>query len=157
MWHWSADTLFWQLSIDHITDVYYQVKIYMLQAPTLATKVDISHWFPRGADEWMDAQSHDYQKFLRWIDYQIFIGMGLARAWSSTIKTHIWVVLCCQYGISVLIPQTLFRGETSGCFMKSWLFFQANNGLIHGQSTVQKIHNPKFILEIKLIVQEIPF
>ena len=35
----------------------------ILQAPTLARKVDISHWFPRGADGWMDTQSHDYQNF----------------------------------------------------------------------------------------------
>ena len=83
--------------------------------------------------------------------------MWLAHACISTVTTQIWVVMCHQYGISPLIPQTLFSGETSGCFMKSWLFSQANNGLIHGQSTVQKIHNPRFILEIKLIVQEIPF
>ena len=25
MWYWSADTLFWQLSIDQIMDVQYQV------------------------------------------------------------------------------------------------------------------------------------
>ena len=25
MWYWSADTLFWQLSIDHNIDVQYQV------------------------------------------------------------------------------------------------------------------------------------
>ena len=25
MWYWSADTLFWQLSIDHNMDVQYQV------------------------------------------------------------------------------------------------------------------------------------
>ena len=43
MWNLSADTLFWQLSIDHDMDVYYQVK-HRLQAPTLARKFDISHW-----------------------------------------------------------------------------------------------------------------
>ena len=32
MWHWSADTLVWDLSIDHNMDVYYQIK-HWLQAP----------------------------------------------------------------------------------------------------------------------------
>ena len=49
MWFWSADTLFWQLSIDHNMDAYYQVK-HRLQAPILAWKFDISHWLPCGAD-----------------------------------------------------------------------------------------------------------
>ena len=44
-WHWSADTLFWQLSIDRNIDVYYQVKRW-LQAPTLAREFDLSHWLP---------------------------------------------------------------------------------------------------------------
>ena len=36
MWHWSADTLFWQLSIDHNMDVHYQVKhrLYMPWTPS---------------------------------------------------------------------------------------------------------------------------
>ena len=35
--------------MDHSMDVYYQVKN-KLQAPTLARKFDISHWFPRSED-----------------------------------------------------------------------------------------------------------
>ena len=65
MWRWSAATLFWQLSIDHSMNVYYQVK-HRLQAPTPARKIDISHWFPCGAD----GQAH-----VRWRDYTIISRM----------------------------------------------------------------------------------
>ena len=60
MWFWSADTLFWQLSINHNMDVYHQVK-HRLRAPTLAWKFDISHWLPCGADGWADVRSRDNQ------------------------------------------------------------------------------------------------
>ena len=40
-------------------------------------------------------------------------------------STQIWVVTRHQYGISVLISQTSFRGETSGDFAKCRLFSQA--------------------------------
>ena len=36
--------------------------------------------------------------------------------------TEIWVVTRHQYGISALVPQTSFRGETSGGVVKSVLF-----------------------------------
>ena len=76
-WHWSADTQFWHLSIDHNNDVYYQVK-HRLQPPTPARIFDISQWFACGADEWVDGRTVTrLPKFLRWIDYQIFLGMGL--------------------------------------------------------------------------------
>ena len=45
-WYWSADSLIWQLSIDHNMAVQYQVA-----APALARKCDISHWLPCGANE----------------------------------------------------------------------------------------------------------
>ena len=64
---------FWQPSIDHNMDVYYQVK-HRLQASTLAKKFDISLWFPCGADRWTATW---LAKFLEWIDYQILSGMGL--------------------------------------------------------------------------------
>ena len=50
MWLWSADTLFWKLSVDHDMDVYYQLK-HRLQVTTLTRMFDISHWFLCGADE----------------------------------------------------------------------------------------------------------
>ena len=64
MWLWSADTLFWQLSIEHDIDVYYQAK-HRLQSPTLARKFDISHWFPCGEEGGggTDGRSRDYQNF----------------------------------------------------------------------------------------------
>ena len=45
-WYWSADTLFWQLSIDHYIDVQYQFSC----ARKLARKCEIEQWFPCGAD-----------------------------------------------------------------------------------------------------------
>ena len=40
------------------------------------------------------------------------------------MSIHIWVVTRHQYGISVLVPQTSFPGETSGDDAKCWLFSQ---------------------------------
>ena len=71
MWLWSAYTLFWQLSIEHNMDVYYQAK-HRLQSTTLARKFDIE-WCGEADGrmiKWL-------QKCLWWIDYQIFLGMGL--------------------------------------------------------------------------------
>ena len=45
-WYWSADALFWQLSIDHNIDVQYEFSY----APKRARKCEIEHWFPCGAD-----------------------------------------------------------------------------------------------------------
>ena len=42
------------------------------------------------------------------------------------ITTQIWIVTRHQYGISALVPQTLFRGETSAYVAKSQLFSQAS-------------------------------
>ena len=52
----------------------------------------------------------------------------------------LWVLICQRYGISALIPQTSFGGETSGCFMKSWLFSQANNGVINRWSILNPLY-----------------
>ena len=41
------------------------------------------------------------------------------------VTTQIWVVMRRQYGISALITQTSFGGETSGSVAKCWLFSQA--------------------------------
>ena len=46
---------------------------------------------------------------------------------SEAGTTQIWVVTRHQYGIFTLIPQTLFRGETSGSFVHCWLFCQVNS------------------------------
>ena len=40
--------------------------------------------------------------------------------------TQTWVVMCYQYGISALISQTSFAGETSGSIAKCQLFSEAN-------------------------------
>ena len=42
------------------------------------------------------------------------------------VTTQIWVVMHHQYGISALVSQTSFGGETIGSVAKCWLFFKAN-------------------------------
>ena len=59
-WYWSADTLFWQLSIDHSIDVH----LVFLSAPKLARKCESRHWFPCGADG-RSAYGHVITKFSR--------------------------------------------------------------------------------------------
>ena len=36
--------------------------------------------------------------------------------------SQIWLVIRHQYGISALVPQASFRGETGGGVTKCWLF-----------------------------------
>ena len=45
-WYWSADTRFWQLSIDHNIDV----QSVFSWAPKLARKCESKHWYACGAD-----------------------------------------------------------------------------------------------------------
>ena len=49
----------------------------------------------------------------------------MAQPIRSTIQ--IWVVTRCQYGISALVSQTSFGGETSGSITKCCLFSQATS------------------------------
>ena len=50
----------------------------------------------------------------------------------------IWVVTRHQYGISALISQMSFRGETSSGVAKCWLFFQAKVRQIVTQTYVEE-------------------
>ena len=61
--------------------------------------------------------------------------LGSASDWLNQIShaarpirstTQIWVVTRHQYGISALVSQTSFGGETSGSVTKCWLFSQAS-------------------------------
>ena len=63
--------------------------------------------------------------------------LGSASHWLNPISnaarpirstTQIWVV-CHQYGISTLVSQTSFGGETSGSVANCWLFSQANTSV----------------------------
>ena len=60
-WYWSADTLFWQLSIDHNIDV----QSAFSWAPKVARKCESKHWYACGADgrsvTWLP-------NFLGWVD-----------------------------------------------------------------------------------------
>ena len=60
--------------------------------------------------------------------------LGSASDWSCRVgnliqpirsTTQIWVVTRHQYGISALVSQTSFGGETRGSVAKCWLFSQA--------------------------------
>ena len=60
--------------------------------------------------------------------------LGSVSEWSQGVgsllqpirsTTQIWVMTRHQYGISVLVSQTSFRGETVGCVAKRRLFSQA--------------------------------
>ena len=55
-WYRSADTLFWQLSIDHNIDL----QLVFSWAPKLARKCESKHWFPCGADGRSGVRSRDY-------------------------------------------------------------------------------------------------
>ena len=61
-WYWSADTLFWQLSIDDNIDV----QSASSWAPKVARKCEGKHWYACGADgrsvTWLP-------NFLGWVDY----------------------------------------------------------------------------------------
>ena len=62
--------------------------------------------------------------------------LGSASDWSCRVgnlfqqirsTTQVWVVTRHQYGISVLVSQTSFGGETTGSVAKSLLFSQARS------------------------------
>ena len=62
-WYWSADTLFWQLSIDDNIDV----QSAFSWAPKVARKCESKHWYACGADGRSVGRSVGRSR-----DYQIF-------------------------------------------------------------------------------------
>ena len=60
-WYLSADTLFWQLSIDHSIDV----QSVFSWAPKVARKCESKHWCACSADglKAVSVRSRDYQIF----------------------------------------------------------------------------------------------
>ena len=53
--------------------------------------------------------------------------------------TQIWVVTRRQYGISVLVSQTSFDGETNGSVVKCHLFSQASHVSLIEVATSQEV------------------
>ena len=53
--------------------------------------------------------------------------------------TQIWVVTRHQYGISVLVSQTSFDGETNGSVVKCQLFSHASHGSLIEVATSQEV------------------
>ena len=77
-WYWSADTLFWQLSIDDNIDV----QSASSWAPKVARKCESKHWYACGADG--RSVGHVITKFSgmgRFI--YSWCSAGALRAWSS--------------------------------------------------------------------------
>ena len=73
MWYWSADTLFWQLSII----LYWPQHGFTISGhrlPTLFRKSEISQWLPHGGDIW--SLTHDYQNISYELNNQIFLAVG---------------------------------------------------------------------------------
>ena len=69
MRYWSAETLFWQLSINQNMD--YNIR---LQAPKLARKCEIKHWYACGADRrkvWWSVYVHVIAEFSRMDRFRI--------------------------------------------------------------------------------------
>ena len=65
-----------------------------------------------------------------------YTDMGSASGWSHRVRnllqpiriiTEIWVVTRPEYGISALVSQTSFSGETSGVIAKCRLFSEATS------------------------------
>ena len=55
--------------------------------------------------------------------------------YSIRSSTHIWVVTCHQYGISAVVPQMSFRGESSSGVVKCRHFFRRVTALVSILST----------------------
>ena len=82
--------------------------------------------------------------------------LGSASDWLNQIShaarpikstTQIWVVTRHQYGISALVSQTSFGGETSGSVAKCWLFSQANHQLSSSSLVLNLVLNfPSLVL-----------
>ena len=95
MWHWSVNTLFWQLLFDHNMDMQYHVA-----GPTLARKCDftlVSLWFRRTVT-WLP-------RFLGWIDNQIFLVLGLRFnfIWGESYQRVLhrgWSIVFARYRIT---------------------------------------------------------
>ena len=87
-----------------------------------------THWFPRE----MTSEKRVRNSILGTCHYPV---LGSATDWlkkifhaarPTTSTTQMWVVTRHQYGISALVSQTSFRGETSGSVAKCRLFPQAS-------------------------------
>ena len=64
-WYWSADTLFWQLSIDDNIDV----QSAFSWAPKVARKCESKRWYACGADGRSVGRSVTWSpNFLGWVD-----------------------------------------------------------------------------------------
>ena len=90
-WYWSADTLFWQLSIDHNIDV----QSVFSWAPKLARKCESSkHWFPcgEGGRSVVRCTVTWLPNFLGWIDFLSY-GAPRTRARGAPLQSLMSCIL----------------------------------------------------------------
>ena len=87
--------------------------------------------FPAGNDVWRTIEKLNY--ILMTCHYP---DLGKVSNWPKQISvairpirsnSQLWAVTRHLYGISALVPQTSFRGKTSGSFAKCQLYSQANS------------------------------
>ena len=85
MWYWSADTLFWQLSIDDNIDV----PSASSWAPKVARKCESKHWYVCGADGRSVGRSVTWlPNFLGWV-YFLSNGALPTRALRARVELRI--------------------------------------------------------------------
>ena len=65
---------------------------------------------------------------------------------------QIWVVTRHQYEISVLVPQTSFRRETSDDVTKCWLFTQAKRNYF--SATTQTTYYPRMFCHLTSVLDQ---
>ena len=117
----------------------------MLQVPFATSETRSKLGWVNFRKDFQDCYYRDREKnwpmadWLAWENSQHFATPSLAFLWNDIwetgteipywwrITTQIWVVMRHQYGISVLVSQTSFGGETSGSIAKCRLFSQATD------------------------------
>jgi len=110
-WYWSADTLFWQLSIDHNIDV----QSAFSWAPKVARKSESKHWYACGAHGRSVARSLDRSvtwlpNFLGWVDLFTY-GAPLARFVRGAL---LWSLQLMQQALPLPLPCQEQQCRTSG-------------------------------------------
>ena len=114
-WYWSADTLFWQLSIDHNIDV----QLVFSWAAKLARKCETRHWFPCGAVgrtvTWLP-------NFLGWVDYHISLPMGL--------RTRELSLFTLKHTSHQFTPNEPYNLSFIACFLYKYIATKWTNWLI---------------------------
>ena len=93
MWYWSADTPFWQSSIDHNMDVENQV-----EGSHISRKCDISLWLPCSSDGRVDGQTYGH------VTIKITRREKFSQLWKPAKNFARSAAILVYYGIWLWIP-----------------------------------------------------